>query len=50
MPEWTTTDSKGFKHVKIGNDTALFIEAFKEQQAQIDALTARLDKLEKGAK
>lgn len=50
LPEWTTTDSEGFKHVKIGNDTALFIEAFKEQQAQIDALTARLDKLEKRGK
>ena len=43
IPQLVSTNDKGVKSVKYGNMVAVLIEAMKEQQAQIDALTAKLN-------
>ena len=42
VPQLVTTGEDGMKSVAYGNITALLIEAIKEQQAQIEDLTARI--------
>jgi len=46
LPELVTTTEKGFKGVSYQNMTAVNLQAIKEQQVIIDALTARLVTLE----
>jgi len=43
IPQLVSTNDKGVKSVKYGNMVAVLIEAMKEQQAQIDALTEKLN-------
>lgn len=43
LPQVVNTNDDGIKSVKYGNIVAVLVEALKEQQAQIDALTERLD-------
>ena len=45
MPELVRTDSAGIKTVNYGAMAGAFIEAFKEQQSQIDELRAMVQKL-----
>ena len=45
-PELVSTDDEGTKSVAYGNMVGLLIEAIKEQQALIEALTARIEALE----
>jgi hypothetical protein len=47
FPELITTDDEGFKYLEYDNFSVVLLEAVKEQQATIDALKKRLDKLEK---
>lgn len=42
IPQLVNTDEHGIKSVKYGNIVAVLIEAIKEQQAQIDALTNQM--------
>jgi hypothetical protein len=42
LPEAVSQDNEGIKNVAYGNMIGLLIEAIKEQQKQIDALTAAL--------
>lgn len=60
FPDWVERDAGGFRYVTERATTALMVEALRdlraekdaalaEKQAQIDALTARLDRLEKAA-
>ena len=46
VPELVTTSNPGLKGVSYGKTTALLVEAIKEQQALIEALTARVAALE----
>ena len=43
IPQLVNTDEHGIKSVKYGNIVAVLIEAIKEQQAQIDALTSQME-------
>ncbi|HUU44614.1 MAG TPA: tail fiber domain-containing protein [Acidobacteriota bacterium] len=45
LPELVDTDTEGFKSVEYANLVAVLIEAVKEQQTQIDALTAEVAEL-----
>jgi hypothetical protein len=45
IPEVVTTLEDGTKTVNYGAMAGLFIEAFKEQQTQIDELRAMMQKL-----
>ena len=38
IPNWVKTGADGIKGIVVENDTALFIEAIKEQDAKITAL------------
>jgi hypothetical protein len=46
VPELVTTSATGLKGISYGKTTALLVEAIKEQQALIEALTARVTSLE----
>jgi hypothetical protein len=46
VPELVTTSSTGIKGVSYGKTAALLVEAIKEQQTLIEALTARITALE----
>jgi hypothetical protein len=46
LPEVVDTDADGYLSVAYGNMVGLLVEAMKEQQQQIAALTARLARLE----
>ena len=47
LPEVVSEDANtGIKQVAYGNLVSLLIEAVKEQQSQIEALTARVSQLE----
>ncbi len=47
LPELVGTDKEtGLKSVQYGNVTAVLVEAVKEQQAQIEKLQGRIDRLE----
>ena len=46
LPEVVSEDDDGMKSVAYGNMVGLLVEAIKEQQKQIDALTARINTLE----
>ena len=43
VPDVVSTNKEGIKSVKYSNMVGLLIEAIKEQQAQIDALTAKIN-------
>ena len=45
LPEVVGTSEEGTKHVAYGNMVALLIEAIKEQQTQIEALTSEINTL-----
>jgi hypothetical protein len=45
LPEVVTQDTEGMYSVSYGNMAALFIEAIKEQQLQIEDLKNKLDLL-----
>jgi hypothetical protein len=45
LPEVVGTNEKGTKHVAYGNMVGLLIEAIKEQQTQIEALTSEINTL-----
>jgi len=47
MPELVHTDQKGFKAVSYDKLSAVLIEAVKEQQVTIEALSEQLNKMEK---
>ena len=42
LPEVVITDHAGYKSVAYANIVGVLVEAIKEQQAQIDDLSARL--------
>ena len=42
IPQLVNTNEHGIKSVKYGNIVAVLIEAIKEQQAQIDALSKKI--------
>jgi hypothetical protein len=50
FPDWVSTDADGMKQVTERSTTALMVEALRdlrtEKDAEIDALKARLEKLE----
>ena len=46
FPELVVTDEKGVKAVAYDKMTAVLVEAVKDQQAQIDSLTQKIDALE----
>jgi hypothetical protein len=50
FPELVITDENGDKAVNYTALTPVLLEAIKEQQKQIEALTRRLELLEKGIK
>jgi len=39
-------DNEGIKYVRYDNFTAVLLEAFKEQQSQIEVLQVRIENLE----
>lgn len=45
VPEAVVTDDKGYLSLAYGNLVGLLVEAIKEQQTQIDALSRRIDEL-----
>lgn len=47
VPEVVKTDEKGFKTVEYSKLVALFFEAFKEQQKQLDKLSGDKDRIKK---
>jgi len=47
VPEVVKTKDDGYKAVNYGNLTALLVEAMQDQQAQIEALEARIAEFEK---
>ena len=47
LPEVVWTGDDGYKSVAYGNMVGLLIEAIKEQQTQIDAMTAQIEKLKR---
>ena len=47
LPELVVTDNEGFKAVKYENIAPVLIEAVKEQQAIIEGLESKVEKLEK---
>jgi hypothetical protein len=47
VPEVVNQDNAGMYNVSYGNLAGLFIEAFKEQQKQIEDLKLKLDALTK---
>jgi hypothetical protein len=42
IPEWVRTRDDGLKTLTIGNDTALFVEAFREVTQRLELLEERL--------
>lgn len=46
FPEIIMTDSAGYKSVDYGRLTPVLVETIKEQQATIESLTARLERME----
>jgi hypothetical protein len=49
FPELVTTGEDGFKGISYANLTAVLLEGIKQQQTQIDDLSARLTALEKNS-
>jgi len=47
FPELVSTDSEGMKSVEYGNLVAVFVEAIKEQQKQIDVLRKEVEELKR---
>ncbi len=47
VPEVVSIDNKGMRGINYDGLVGLLVEGIKDQQKQIDVLTARLDKLEK---
>jgi hypothetical protein len=48
LPEVVRESSDGIKSVDYGNMVGLLIEAIKEQSAQIQTLSQRIEELENG--
>ncbi len=46
FPELVMEDNEGIKYVRYDNFTAVLLEAFKEQQSQIEVLQVRIENLE----
>lgn len=46
LPEVVTSNELGIKSISYGNIVAVLVEAFKEQQAQINTLKATIEKLQ----
>ncbi|MEM7755153.1 MAG: tail fiber domain-containing protein [Planctomycetota bacterium] len=49
IPDWISEHDDGYKRMTIRGFEALSVEAFREQQAQIDALEAEIESLKGGA-
>ncbi|MDP8292921.1 MAG: tail fiber domain-containing protein [Candidatus Orphnella occulta] len=50
FPELVMENNEGIKYVRYGNFTAVLLEAFKEQQSQIEDLQAKVENLESKVK
>ena len=46
-PEMVQTDGNGYKAIDYGRLTPVLVEAVKEQQKEIEALKAKMEKIEK---